>query len=115
MSLTDQPTASNRWMTVSAWAGAIHVVFQAASLAQSAVLAILTAFAFRRSAIALSLLGVFGLVRGAIMIRALIAIASGSMPQPEPRVLFEYLVTIPIALLWIAGAVAVMRARRRFR
>lgn len=130
MSRTDSHlTASpRRWILVSAWATVAHVLFQLAALvlavdgrsngwsvstiAQTAITVLLAVGAFRRNVVALVLLGLLGGWR-LWMFAGTIARVRGDGAAPlDTRLIIEYAVTIPIALLWVIGAISAIRALR---
>ena len=115
-----------KWVRASAWAAAGHVLFQltamvltddrlsgwsVSTMAQAALIAILGYGAFRRNVIALTLLGLFGSWRVVQLGRMILRLGTDTVEPLSGAVLFELGVTIPIALLWIAGGISAIRSR----
>lgn len=130
MNLDSEGSAVRRWALSSAWAAVALVAFQVgatalavgadqrgwsvSTLAQAAVVAVLAIGAFRESRPVLLLMAALGLVRFALAAMTLSRISSGAIPNTQ-RLTIELAITIPIALVWIAAGVAILRTGARSR
>ena len=116
------------WIRASAWGTLALVAFQlgalalaagsssqgwsVSTLAQAAVAAVLAVGAFRHNLVALTLLGLLGVVRIVLFAMTLNRMLDGSGALMTTRLMVEIGVTIPVAILWVAGGVAAFRSRR---
>ena len=112
---------------LSAWAAVALVIFQLvsmfvpiggraptwsiATLVQAGIVALLAWGAFQRRVVALVLLAVFGAVRVLLLLRFLLAGTTVDSAVRD-RLWIEYGITIPVALVWIAGGVMALRGAR---